>query len=91
MEGEIVSERFKQINDFEIDDTSNNYRPMGCASSLDADVICTLLNNQDKMIKSLKDLITSNCVGEEETLDGYEKVYTITDSELQDCLKEFSR
>lgn len=49
------------------------------------------LNNQDKMIKSLKDLITSNCVGEEETLDGYEKVYTITDSELQDCLKEFSR
>lgn len=50
----MMSEKFVKINHFEINDTSNDYRPMECASSLDADVICTLLNEQFDTIEKLK-------------------------------------
>ncbi len=50
----MSEKRFVKINHFEIDDTSNSFRPMECASSLDADVICDLLNQLSEENEELK-------------------------------------
>lgn len=50
----MTEKRFKRLNHFQIDDTFDSYRPMECASSLDADVICDLLNELHEENMKLK-------------------------------------
>lgn len=50
----MTEKRFKRLNHFEIDDTTNNYRPIECASSLDADIIYDLLNKLHEENQQLK-------------------------------------
>lgn len=50
----MSEKRFVKVTPFTVNDTWDNHRPMECASSLDADVVCYYLNEQQNIISRLE-------------------------------------
>lgn len=54
----MSEKRFVKVTPFAVNDTWDNHRPMECASSLDADVVCHYLNEQQSEMELLHCLIS---------------------------------